>query len=280
MSNKIFDGIYKEKVNQFCSAFSTVSTEIFFDPNTKRLRHTGEYGMYREAVVRDFLKFIVPRSLDISTGFIITSMDDVSTQCDAIIFDAGMTPLYQEGDRQRFFPIESVFCICEVKSTLSKGEFKTAINKLAATKALGERITNPLIIRKPTGGKFDPINHPYDLAPSILICQKLNFNINSIESEIDGFYDEGVEHRHKHNMILSIEDGLLCYYDSNGVTLPYPRLRSNLKSRFTYPSENPYLHLNLFGSFMYMITSSKTLLYPEFTDYLGESTGGYKRDQP
>jgi hypothetical protein len=31
---------------------------------TKRLRHTGEYGTYREAIVRDFFKFIVPQSLE------------------------------------------------------------------------------------------------------------------------------------------------------------------------------------------------------------------------
>lgn len=281
MSNEVFDSLFRERADVFRSAFSTVSTELFYDSVTKRLRHTGEYGMYRESIVRDFMKFIVPRGLDISTGFLITSMNDISTQCDVVIFDSRMTPLYQEGDRQRFFPIESVFCIGEVKSTLSKQQLTDALNKLAVVKSLGERVENPSIIRKSPPGPFDPVNHPYDLFPSILICQKLNFDLANIENEIDGLYDSGVQHRHKHNMLLSVEDGLLSYFDQNSKNLPYPRLGgADLKHRFTCPSENGCIHLKLFASYMFMLTASKTLLYPEFSNYIGQiEEGGSIRNQ-
>jgi hypothetical protein len=282
VSNDIFDSLFRERVDVFRSAFSAVSTEVFYDPVTKRLRHTGEYGMYRESIVRDFLKFIVPCGLDISTGFLITTMNDVSTQCDIVIFDSRMTPLYQEGDRQRFYPVESVFCIGEVKSTLSKQKFAEALNKLAEIKALGERIAHPTILRKATGTTFDPVNHPYDLFPSILICQKLDFSCANIENEIDGLYNVSVEHRHKHNMILSVEDGLLSYssFDLTDTNLPYTRLGGvDLKHRFTYPDTNKYIHLKLFGSYMFMLTANKTLLYPEFSDYIGTLEGGFKRNQ-
>lgn len=280
LSNDIFDSLFRERADLFMSAFSTVSTEVFYDPTSKRLRHAGEYGMYRESIVRDFLKFIVPRALDISTGFVITSCNDVSTQCDLVIFDSRMTPLYQEGDRQRFFPVESICCIGEVKSSLSKQQLKEALNKLASVKALGERIISPAIVRKFPAGPFDPVDHPYDLVPSVLICQKLDFNADGIANEIDGFYDDSVLHRHKHNMILSIEDGLLCYFDKNDKTLPYPRLdRLDLRNRFTYPGDNKHVHLKLFGSYMFMLTSNKTLLYPEFSDYLGSLDGGFSRSQ-
>jgi hypothetical protein len=236
--------------------------------------------MYRESIVRDFLKFIVPRALDISTGFVITALNDISTQCDVVIFDSRMTPLYQEGDRQRFFPVESIFCIAEVKSSLSRTQFADALNKLAAVKALGERIKSPAIVRKSPPGPFDPVNHPYDLVPSVLICQKLDFRLDTIENEIDGLYEPAVLHRHKHNMVLSIEDGLLSYLDKNDKTLPYTRLGGvDLRNRFTYPGSNPYVHLKLFGSYMFMLTSNKTLLYPEFSDYLGTLTGGFARSQ-
>ena len=236
--------------------------------------------MYRESVVRDFLKFIVPSSLDISTGFLISSMEDISTQCDIVIFDSGMTPLYQGGERQRFFPIESVFCVGEVKSTLSKPKLAKALNKLARIKSLSERITSPTIIRKSPAGSFDPTNHPYDLIPSILICQKLDFKLSNIENENDEMYETDVQHRHKHNMILSIEDGLLSYSDQNDKNIPYPRLNKiDLHNRFTYPDTNDYIHLKFFGSYMFMLTVSKTLLYPEFSDYIGELAGGLYRDQ-
>lgn len=280
MSNDIFDALLREKSDLFKAAFSTVSTEVFYDPTTKRLRHAGEYGMFREAIVRDFLKFVVPRSLDMSTGFVITGMNDVSKQCDVIIFDSKMTPLYQEGDRQRFFPIESIFCMGEVKSTLSRSQLAEALNKLAAVKALGERICNPSIIRKFPYGPFDPVNHAYDLAPSILICQKLQFDLSGIEGQLDDLYDSTVQHRHKHNLIFSIEDGLFSYYDQNQINLPYPRLHNiDLKHRFLVPGTNAYAHFRVFASNMFMLTACKTLLYPEFSDYIGSNQGALKYDQ-
>lgn len=280
MSNDIFDALLREKTDVFKAAFSTVSTEVFYDPTTKRLRHAGEYGMFREAIVKDFLRFVVPRSLDMSTGFVITSMNDVSTQCDIVIFDSRMTPLYQEGDRQRFFPIESIFCIGEVKSTLSRSQLGDALNKLAKTKALGDRISNPTIIRKSPQGDFDPVNHPYDLVPSILICQKLDFDLTGIETQLDALYEPAVQHRHKHNLILSVEDGLLSYYDSNRVNLSYPRIGGvDLKHRFTWPGTNSYVHFKLFATYMFMLTASKTLFFPEFSNYMGTIEGGYQRDQ-
>lgn len=279
MSNEVFDSLFRERADIFRSAFSAFSTEIFFDGETRRLRHAAEYGMFRESIVREFLRFIVPRSLDISSGFILSPMNDVSTQCDIVVFDPRMTPLLQEGDRQRFFPIESVFCMGEVKSTLSRGEFQIALNKLARIKALGERLVHPAILGRQAQPPFNPVNHPYDLAPSILICQKLNFPLENIENEIDALYNPTVLHRHKHNMILSVEDGLLSYV-SKEINLPYPRLaRVDLKHRFTYPDENPYVHLKFFGSNLFMLTANKTLLYPEFADYLGDLSGGRKRDQ-
>ena len=280
MSSKIFDALLREKTDLFRTAFSTVSTEVFYNSTEKKLRHTGEYGMFREAIVRDFLKFIIPQGLDITTGFVITSMDDVSTQCDIIVFDSKMTPLYQEGDRQRFFPVESIFCIGEVKSTLKRQDLSSALNKLATTKALSERISHPRVLRRYPPGEFDPTNHPDDLIPTILICQKLDFDLSNIENEIDGMYESTVLHRHKHNIILSIEDGLLSYHDSSGMYLSYPMLAGDqVRHRFTQPRSNIYVHFMLFASFMFMLTTNKTLLYPEFSFYMGTIEGGYKRDQ-
>lgn len=282
MPNDIFESLLKEKIDFFRSSFSMTSKTVFYDKTKKRIFHTGEYGTYRESIVKDFLLFIVPRSLNISTGFIITNMNDISTQCDVIIFDSKLTPLYQESDRQRFFPAESVHCIGEVKSTLDKSSFKKAINKLAKIKALSESmLLSPVIIKKGTKGAYDPVNNPYDMIPSFLICQKLNFDLSNIAVEIDGLYEPEIEYRHRHNMILSIEDGILAYYDNNGKTLPYSRLGgNNLRNRFTMPDTNSYLHFKLFSSYMFLTTSSKTLFYPDMSDYMGSINGGINQNQP
>ncbi len=280
MANDILNALLKEKIDVFKSAFSVVSTEVFYDPVNKRLRHAGEYGMFRESIVRDFLKFIVPKSLDMSTGFIITSMNDVSTQCDVVIYDPRITPLYQEGDRQRFFPIESVYCVGEVKSTMSKQEFKEAINKLARVKALSERIKVPIILKRLNAGDFDPVINPMDCISTILICQKLDFDLSKIESSMDSLYESDILHRHKHNIIFSIEDGIILYYEENEkFNLAYPILgKAQLKHRFIW-SKDPYSYARMFSTLMFAITAHKTLLYPEITEYIGNFTSIENRDQ-
>ncbi|WP_124604995.1 DUF6602 domain-containing protein [Burkholderia sp. Bp9142] len=268
MANKIFDALFREQVDVFRAAFSATSTEIFYDSSNERLFHAGEYGIYRESIVRDFLKFIIPQSLDLSTGFILSTMDDVSTQCDIIGFDSRLTPLYQEGDRQRFFPLESVYCVGEVKSTLSRTALRQALNKLAATKRLGERISDPGVAR-PDQPQFNPTDDARQLFSSFLICQKLDFNTNNLENEIDGLYDSDVSHRHKHNLIISIEDGLLTYIDHNGTTNPYPRFAAkDLKHLFALPEKDPYYHFKVFSSLLFLLTSNKTPWYPEFSRYV------------
>ena len=104
-------------------------------------------------------------------------------------------------------------------------------------------------------------------------------SLNLIE-EIDTWYDPSIDHRHKHNMILSIEDGILMYYDKNDKILPYCFLGGDeFKNIFTIPHENQYTHFKYFATYMFMLTTSKTLLYPEITDYMGTVTGSMHKTQ-
>lgn len=275
MSSRVFDALYREKIDIFINSFSATSTEVFYDPEKKRLIHTGEYGMYRESVVRDFLNFIVPQRLAISNGFLMSGMDDISTQCDVIIFDSKMTPLFQGGDKHRFFPIESVYCIGEVKSNLSRADFREAINKLARNKAIAERLNNPSLSGYSPGFNFDPTNNPCHIYSSVLICKKLDFDISNLENELDGLYSEEIQYRHRHNLILSLEDGLFAYSSPDGTKLPFPMIRQqNYKNCFLSPRNDDYYHMKFFGTFMFMLTSTKISLYPEFSDYISPVQGG------
>ncbi|MGH9419347.1 MAG: hypothetical protein ACRD3J_05175, partial [Thermoanaerobaculia bacterium] len=96
-----------------------------------------------------------------------------------------------------------------------------------------------------------------------------------IKDELEALYEPNVSHRHRHNMVLSVEDGLLAYFHKS-VRVPYPRLGGNdLAGSFSTPSHDKYHHLKLFGAFMFMLTANKTLLLPEFSDYLtGFETAG------
>ena len=74
--------------------------------------------MYRERIVSDLLKPFLPSRLAVGTGFIITHQNKQSTQCDLIIYDKENTPVIENGD-QRFFPVECVIGVVEVKNISS-----------------------------------------------------------------------------------------------------------------------------------------------------------------
>lgn len=206
MGNIILQSILDEKIENFRLAFQSTSKNIFWDENENRLIHSGEYGAYRESICKDFLRMLVPHRLEISSGFIINDDDKVSTQSDIIIFDSNSTPLIENSERQRFFPVETIAAIGEVKSNLTKSALKEALNKLAKNKQLREKIKSPSKIKRDHEGGFDPKNYSYDSLFSFLICNKLDFDISNICNEINGFYDQEIQPWHKHNLILSIED--------------------------------------------------------------------------
>ncbi len=280
MPSQIFNALLEEKIERFVSAYEKTSHQVFYDEKEQRLRHTGEYGSYREILVREFLSFFTPSRLDIHNGFLITSTGTVSTQCDAIVYDAKNTPLIENGERQRFFPVETVCAIGEVKSALSKAQLKEALNKLAKIKALREQIPSPTIIRRDRQGGFDPKNYAYDQLPSFLICQSFNFDFLSLADEIGGFYERDIEIRHQHNLVLSLKDGLLAYVDSNNKTMMFPEIAGRIqpdnslsqkehpKHRVVIPDGSKDSHIKLFCSYMFMLSSSTTLLYPEVTNYM------------
>ena len=273
MASKIFEQLLLEQIEIFRNSFSNVSKLLFYDENQGKLIHPGEYGSYREAIVKDFLKFVVPLNLDISQGFIINPNDEISTQCDIVIYDARVTPLIQSESRQRFFPVETVCAIGEIKSVLSKQDFKNAINKLTNVKKQRENIRTKTLIRKVIPGDYNPETCPYDQLFTFIVCQKLNFDIQNIASEINQLYDINLPYRYKHNLILSLEDGLLLYYDPRERRpMMYPTLGYQcLKNRFMQPTDDQVVHYKLFATYVFMGVSQTTVLFPEMADYISDT---------
>ena len=274
MAVNIFEQLLLEKIDNFKSAFINTSERVFFDEKGN-LIHPGEFGRYREHICKDFFKFIVPSRLDIGQGFIINTFNNVSHQCDIVLYYYKSTPLLESTERQFFYPVESVAAVGEIKSVLTKTLLKETINKLAEVKILREQVKNPTIIKKERGIIYNPKDDWYDQIFTFIVCKKLDFDISNLPTEINSMYDPTLEYHHRHNLILSIEDGLLAYYDTNNKTMMYPKWRgANLKNRFVYPDKNKYVHFKYFSSYLFLGTTSATILYPEFTDYMGNIVGG------
>lgn len=264
-----------EQIEIFRNSFSNVSKRLFYDEVQGKLIHPGEYGLYREAIVKDFLKFIVPLNLDISQGFVINSNNDISTQCDIVVYDSRVTPLIQSESRQRFFPVETVCAVGEIKSNLSKQDFKIAINKLTKVKRQRENLNTKTLIRKVFPGEYNPEFCPYDQLFTFLICQKLDFDLQNIVTDINNLYSSDLTYRYRHNLVLSLEDGLLLYYDpKERRPMMYPTLGYEcLKNRLVKPSSNQLIHYKLFATYIFMGISRTTILFPEMADYISDAKG-------
>src|SRR3954453_6663752 len=215
MPSTVFNELLNEQIEIFRNSFSSVSRATFYDEQEGKLIHAGEFGMYREAVCRDFLRFLIPGRLALSQGFLINSHDEVSTQCDIIVYDSQSTPLIQSEDRQRFFPVETVCAVGEVKSNVSKTNLKEALHKLVNVKRMRDQVSasNP-VVRSEQQGRYRPEYNPevnmYDQLITFLICEKLDFDLDGVI--MDELYVSDVLRRHRHNLIFSLQDGLLIYY--------------------------------------------------------------------
>ena len=201
MASKVFQQIFERHIAQFVGLYSEDSTSIFRDEKS-RLIHPGEYGKYREESCKELLRMILGKEVSISDGFVITSGDKISTQCDIIVYNSKVSPFIADGIA-KMFPAEEVRMIAEIKSTLSRQGFIDALRKMAENKKM--------IIDGRSGDGICPhgrTSKMYDTVISFLICNKLDFAFDKL------MYDEvysGIDRVYWHNSILSVEDATLSY---------------------------------------------------------------------
>lgn len=102
------------------------------------IKHAGDKGENREHILREFLATHLPKKYGVSKGEIVTKDGQHSHSADIVIFDAINCPvLYSE--KTAIIPIEGVFGVIEVKSSLSKAEFIGAARQIEAFKKLAPR---------------------------------------------------------------------------------------------------------------------------------------------
>jgi hypothetical protein len=271
MANKIFQGLAKEKIELFKRAF-TESKELFWDESKSELIHPGEFGIYREAIVKDFLSIFIPSRYSIGSGFIISTNGRISTQCDLVIFDHQSTPLMQSINHQIFYPIETVVAIGEIKSDInSKAKLTEALVKLSKIKEMREEIRENIFIKHEIEGDYDPIHNPFDQIFTFLICNKLGFEINVTDGHVDDLYPDEILSRHKHNIVFSITDGILTYHNGE-CNYYYPvTYEINENEKLIKPDnmeiDSHFLHL-IAG--LVMGIKFATILSPDMAMYLSD----------
>ncbi|AWK82585.1 DUF6602 domain-containing protein [Photobacterium damselae] len=223
MSNEIFKALAKDRIEKLKQAYNT-SKEIFWDSDAEKLIHPGEFGEYREKSVIELIELFIPQNLKISEGFIITSNGEISTQCDIIVYDPNSCPKLVDSAHQKFFPVECVIAVGEVKSNIrSPLECSKIINKLAKIKKLKESIVEPSPYRIYKNRDFNPAVSPFDNIYTFVICKHLP------KMPKNGYtYGSDIEYRHRHNLLIGIDNGYACYLTKDGKNnIYYPQMASD-----------------------------------------------------
>lgn len=294
-SGNAIQALLNEKIRTYADAFCEGSRQLFVD-SEGALVHPGEFGSFRESITRDYLQAFVPQRMAIDTGFVVTASGKVSTQCDVVIYDRSVTPLLQNANRQRFFPVESVCAIGEVKSVLKLVDLKKALRKLAMVKSLRDSLYEPWYVHcsKEEGlrSKFEPERDERDQLVSFLICERFDFDFAENAEEILSCYLEAHPKfpvNLRHNFVLSINDGLLTYLHpkKDGTLFPFPtkitevaifgdagELKSvslqarALTNRALIPFPASFEHMRHFSSMLHQALTAVSVLFPDMSRYI------------
>lgn len=280
MGNKIFDTILTRKIENFVSTFVDDSESLFYN-ESKKLIHPGEFGRYRENSIKDLLRMLT--QYRVSDGFIITSKESVSKQCDIIICDNADLPILDD-NFINFFTIESVVALGEVKSKLDYTNFSKALRTLAENKKLSDDIDG--VVKK----QHNPRCTEYDLPVSFLVFKQASFELNKINFE--EIYKD-IDRKYWHNFILSVEQGYFAYsfgfinlqepektefinknVDINsGATFEYSYLTFGLNKYASTPyfeginPSNKFDHIQMFVAGISQAISNKTLYKTHILHY-------------
>lgn len=248
MASKIYQQIFERYVTRFVGLYSEDSTVIFKDEKNK-LIHPGEFGKYREESCKELLRLILGKEANVSDGFVITSGDQITTQCDIIVYNSNVSPFIADGIA-KMFPAEEIRMIGEIKSTLSRQEFIYTLRKMAENKKKIIEGRNGTGIYQSEGEA-----ETYDTIVSFLICNKLDFVFEKLRYE--EIYS-GIDRRYWHNSILSIEDATLTY------SLSFSKFTENIKKEF----HKKKINIDTVTSWQYPIFLCKDELYPVTQNYV------------
>jgi hypothetical protein len=131
--------------------------------------HNPELGRLNEAHLVKLLRAYLPQKIGVGTGFIVSGGDNrqQSPQCDIILYDdINNSPLYKS-DLWSIYPIEMVYGVIEVKTTLTAGALKDAFTKCAKIRRMVKTPTGKdnkaYVIRKPHSGPNPVATYETDL---------------------------------------------------------------------------------------------------------------------
>lgn len=117
--------------------FMSVAQKMMVDfESTKEAHHRLGRGTNREDIVKSFLESVLPSKYGFGKGEVVTSNNEHSGEMDIIIYDKEKCPKLIYEDGHALFPIETVYCVIQVKTSLNSSELKSAYKNIETLKKI------------------------------------------------------------------------------------------------------------------------------------------------
>lgn len=88
------------------------------------LEHAGQKGTAAETALIEMLSDTLPKRIGLTEGIVVSSAGYVSPQQDIIVYDAEASPIFFQAGSTKAIPIEFVYAVIEVKSSLTAADVK------------------------------------------------------------------------------------------------------------------------------------------------------------
>ena len=106
--------------------------------NARKATTPSLVGSAMENPVRERLRQVLPRGIDVGSGCILDSYGNVSRQMDVVLYETGICPVFRvnETPEATYYPIEGVLAVGEIKSRIGNKELRDSFAKIKSVKSL------------------------------------------------------------------------------------------------------------------------------------------------
>lgn len=174
------------------------------DPKQDAAVHKGEDGRYIESLIKEYLRKILPRDLEVLTGFILRpavktgtynrarahDCDMESSQLDIIVYDSCHYPVFQRFGDNAIVPPEGVIAIISVKKKFNNGDFEKEAKALKKASKLCRYVDEKGVKIR---GPYLAMVAMHSIEKTLVSTQQYVFEqIKSVYSNTDDTFDDAI----------------------------------------------------------------------------------------
>ncbi len=102
----------------------------------KVISHDDSMGEANESLLRNLIRKFIPARYGVGSGVVVDHRGKPSRQCDIVIYDPVLYPSLFGLGEAHLFPVDFVYGVIEVKTTLDAGKAKDAIENIESVRKL------------------------------------------------------------------------------------------------------------------------------------------------